>query len=100
MTGRTRYRRDYFLTTPLGIVIRVGFNSDRGRATECTVQLECWLDGRWRPAVRYDTADDRPHCDTLGWSGGVERKVCFPAEIDYNDAVSEEIQNLTAHAQT
>src|SRR5687767_13371071 len=60
MTGRTRYQREYFLSKPDGIVIRVGFNLERGRVREFTVRLECWLDGRWRPAVGYDTAHARP----------------------------------------
>ena len=100
MSRRTRYQREYFLTKPDGIVIRVGFNSDRGRVTGFTIQLECWLDGRWRPAVRYDTAHDRAHRDTLGWTGGVENKDWLPVEIDYNEAMSEAIRDLTAHAQT
>lgn len=100
MSGRRRYQREFFLTKPDGIAIRVGFNLDRGRVTEFTVQLECWLDGRWRSAVRYDTAHDRPHRDTQNWTGGVEKKDWLPVETDYNNAMSQAIRDLTAHAQT
>jgi hypothetical protein len=68
--------------------------------TAFTVQLECWLDDEWRPVMRYDTAHDQAHRDTLDWFGRVVGKLWLPAELDYNSALSEAIRDLSEHART
>ena len=100
MPAGKRNQREYFHSEPDGIEIRIGFNTDRGRVTDFTVQLECWLDGEWRPATRYDTAHNQAHRDTLDWSGRVVGKLWRPVEVDYNSALSEAIRDLSEHART
>lgn len=55
-------------------LIRVRFTTDRGRVLIFTVQYEAWIDGLFRPVVRFDSQHERPHRDILGWSGETVRK--------------------------
>ena len=89
MGGRDRRDREHFRDLPNGDTIRVRFNLDRGRVTEFTAQLECWIEGRWRPAVRYDSAHGRPHRDTLGWDGSVIAKDWMPATLFLDRALTD-----------
>jgi hypothetical protein len=100
MPERKRYQREYFHSEPDGIEIRIGFDTDLGRVIAFTVQLECWIDGEWRPAMRYDTAHDQAHRDTLDWTGRVVDKLWLAAEKDYNSALSEAIRDLSEHARS
>ncbi|MFB6080698.1 MAG: hypothetical protein ABEJ81_06860 [Haloferacaceae archaeon] len=36
------------------VQVRTAFSTERGEVTRFVVQLEYWLDGEWRPVVRYD----------------------------------------------
>lgn len=81
--------RDHEFTQPVGdgCELRVRFDFDRGRVTEFTVQLECWIEGRWRPVVRYDSAHGRPHRDILDWDGRVAEKDWMPVTMDNKAAM-------------
>lgn len=39
--------------------------TERGRVALFRVQYEAFIDGKWRPIVRYDTAHGFPHRDLL-----------------------------------
>jgi hypothetical protein len=66
---------------------------------ETANQLECWIDGRWRPAVRYDTAHGGAHRDVLDWFGRVVRKDWMPTEVDYNDALRQAEADVIGRAE-
>ena len=71
---------EYFDTfTPNGDAVRVRFVRVGGQVTWFVVQYEIYLDDRWRPVVRYDSAHGRPHRDELDWEGYVVEKHWFPA---------------------
>ncbi len=46
-------------------VARIEFSREHGRVLEFVVQLECNIEGAWRPIMRYDTAHGFAHCDRL-----------------------------------
>ena len=39
--------------------------TERGKVNLFRVQYEAFIDGEWRPVVRYDTAHGSPHRDLL-----------------------------------
>ena len=49
----------------------------RGEILEFMVQYEILLDGRWTPAVRYDTAHGFAHRDLLSPSGETRKQRLF-----------------------
>ena len=98
MTGRRQYQHEHFLHPIADVSVRVGFDTVRGRVTDFTVQFECWIEGRWHPAVRYDTAHGRAHRDTVDWDGRVVVKAWLPVETTYDDALAEAILDLTKDA--
>lgn len=57
---------------------RVLFTKDYGRIVEFVVQLETYLDGRWKPVVRYDSSHGFPHRDLYDRQG---RKVRAHEEL-------------------
>ena len=71
MTGREERNLQYDRPIGPGSVIRVRLEIERGDVIAFTEQLECYVDGRWRPVVRYDSAHGHPHRDTLDWDGHV-----------------------------
>ena len=78
MPGRRRWQHEFFKFLDDGDTIRVGFDQERGRILDFSVQLECWIDDRWRPVARYDTAHGFAHRDILGCSGEVVEKAPLP----------------------
>ena len=100
MTGRDQRDREHFRDLPSGDTIRIRFNLDRGRVTDFTAQLECWIEGGWRPVVRYDSAHGQPHRDTLDWDGRVVQKDWMSPTISLNRAISEAEEDLRMHAAT
>ncbi|HUG61892.1 MAG TPA: hypothetical protein VMP03_08600 [Methylomirabilota bacterium] len=100
MAGRKQYAREYLKRTEDGDTIRVAFDLDRGRVTDFTVQLECWIDERWRPVARYDSAHGQAHRDTLDWAGRVIEKRWLSADLSFNRAVVFAEQDLLARAAT
>ncbi len=72
----------YFDTfTVDGDAVRVRFARTSGQVTWFVVQYEIYVDDRWHPVVRYDSAHGRPHRDELDWEGHVVEKQWFPAGI-------------------
>ena len=52
---------------------RVRHAKVRGKVTEFIVQYEIFVDGQWRPVVRYDTAHGYAHRDLLHADGRKEK---------------------------
>jgi hypothetical protein len=57
------------------------------------VQLECYLDDKWVPVMRYDTAHGFAHCDRLHPYQKVVKSRVFTQ--DYNEALTFAIQDLS-----
>jgi hypothetical protein len=71
-----REERSLEYDRPIGpaSVVRVRLEIERGDVIAFTEQLECYIEGRWRPVVRYDSAHGYAHRDTLDWDGHVVNK--------------------------
>lgn len=50
------------------------------------VQLEIYINDRWYPAVRYDTAHGFAHRDIIHFDGKIDKMVVMAS--DYNDALN------------
>jgi len=66
---RTRY--SYLLT--LDDRKRHEHVTEQGRVTRFIVQYETFIEGAWRPVIRYDTAHGFPHMDRIRADGAVEK---------------------------
>lgn len=55
----------YPLSSELEDRLRVKANKIRGRIVSFVVQYEAFIQGQWRPIVRYDTAHRFAHRDVL-----------------------------------
>lgn len=98
MGGRRAWDHEFFGAAGRGNAIRVGFDLERGRVMDFTVQLECWIEDRWRPIVRYDTAHGCPHRDILDWEGGVAEKLWLAVTLSFNEALILAEDDLKANA--
>ena len=47
--------------------------TERGRVIRFVVQYETFIEGEWRPVIRYDTAHGFPHVDRIRPDGTVEK---------------------------
>ncbi len=68
---------------PVGIygdVTRVRFTTERGHVVAYTAQYEAWIEEKYRPIVRYDSAHGHPHVDILDWSGKTVEKIWLSHE--------------------
>lgn len=85
---------------PLGAAdfLRVHFDLERGKITRFTVQYETVIGNRLYPVVRYDSAHDQPHRDTLDAGGHVIEKEWLP-QLDLNAALTYGEQDVRAHWQ-
>jgi len=45
--------------------LRVRFDVDHGEVLSFVVQLESWIDNKWKAVVRYDTAHGFAHRDKM-----------------------------------
>jgi len=54
---------------------------DRGRVIQFIVQYETFIEGEWRPVVRYDTAHGFPHMDKIHSDGTVEKISLFTHDL-------------------
>jgi hypothetical protein len=88
MNGRQEKHHDAFVAG--GDAIRFRWTSERGRIVAFTVQFEVLIEGRYRPAARYDSAHGRAHRDTLDWNGRPIRglKHWLPESMNFNDALT------------
>ena len=48
-------------------------DADRGQVLRFMVQYETFVEGKWQPVVRYDTAHGFPHVDRIHSDGSVEK---------------------------
>ena len=80
----------------LGDFYRVRIRAERRRVVRYTVQFEVWIEGRHRPAIRYDSAHGGPHRDPLDWTGRVIKKDWLP-DMPYDIAVKEAILEIRAN---
>lgn len=47
--------------------------TERGKVIRFVVQYETFIEGEWRPVIRYDTAHGFPHVDRIRPDGTVEK---------------------------
>jgi len=55
------------------VALRIRFSRQRGVIIAFVVQLEYWIESRWYPIIRYDTAHGYAHCDVLKPDGSQEK---------------------------
>lgn len=55
--------KEYVVDIDLDVRMRCWHKTERGQLTAFTVQMEVRTQGRWLPAVRYDTAHGFAHRD-------------------------------------
>ena len=78
-----------------GVIARVRFKKGRGRILSFVVQLECLIEGRWYPIVRYDTAHGYAHRDVLKPDGKKEKQ-SVPVQ-DFNAALTYAQRDIKDH---
>lgn len=59
---------------------------------EFIVHLEIFIENKWHPVIRYDTAHGFAHCDIIHRSGKVE-KMAIPT-LNYRDALTYADEDL------
>jgi len=59
--------------------------TERGEVLAFTVQLEIFVNGQWRPAVRYDSAHGFAHRDRYFLDG---RSTKTDLRLDFNEALT------------
>ncbi len=63
------------------------------------VQLEAYVDDRFRPVVRYNGSHGHPHQDTLDWDGEtIEKRWSSPGATN-NQVATEAIKDVSANAE-
>jgi hypothetical protein len=72
--GETHYLNEIGPQDRIRVFVRAPF----GRLEYYTVQYEAYIDGDWRPVVRYDPSHGYPHRDLLNADGTVADKLWFP----------------------
>lgn len=77
--------------------LRVKFELQQREVVAFTVQLECLLDNQWQPVVRYDTAHQFAHRDTLHPTAQTQKERL--AVQNYNEALTFSIADLTQNWQ-
>jgi hypothetical protein len=82
-----------------GRVIRVRIVREAKTVVDFVAQYEAFIDGRYRPVIRYDGSHGRPHRDTLGWNGETIDKRWAPPGMTYNHALTVAIDDIEAHAE-
>lgn len=84
--------KSYF--RPLGLEdrARVFFKLERGKVIHFMVQYETFIEGKWFPIVRYDTAHRFVHVDFLS-STGQKKKIKILIN-DYGDALTFSIHDI------
>jgi hypothetical protein len=55
--------------------------TERGRVARFVVQYETFVEGEWRPVIRYDTAHGFPHIDRILPDGAVEKILLFTKDL-------------------
>lgn len=73
--------------------VRVTMNR-RGKVGAFTVQLECLLEDRWHPVIRYDTAHGQAHIDLIDPKGVEYEKIWLGYFPPYNIAFTRATDEL------
>ena len=81
---------------PSGDGIRVRIVTEGRTVLDFTVQYEAYIEGEYRPVVRYD-CHLGPHRDTLDWSGRTIHKHWMPKGISYNQALDDATADIEAN---
>lgn len=63
------------------------------------VQLEAYIDDRFRPIIRYNGSHGHPHRDTLDWNGETIEKRWAPPGTTNSHVVTEAIKEVSANAE-
>ena len=74
---------------------RVRIRAERGDVVRYTVQFEVLFEGRFYPAIRYDSAHGRSHVDILGWEGESVDKKWLDGE-SLGDALDKAVASVKA----
>ncbi len=98
MGERERFGLEFFRQLKSGDVLRVRLDIHRGQVRAFTLQLETYVDGRWWPVVRYDSAHGQPHRDILDWDGRVIDKFWLSPTMTNKEAVRYAQQDLSDNA--
>ena len=72
--------------------IRARYTVQRNEPVEIMVQLECWIEDKWRPVRRYDTRHGFLHVHTKPWDKGKDRRVRLDDGL--KDALTSAISDL------
>ncbi len=79
--------------------LRIHFITEQGRVKSIIViQYEAYINGEWRPIVRFDEAHGFFHRDIMSPSGGQEKTARF--RNDKNMALTEAIAEIKQHWQS
>ena len=78
--------------------VRIRLDIDRGKVTAFTVQLEVYVEDRWYPVVRYDSAHGHPHRDLLDRDGRVIDKFWLDPTKSIKDIVAQAERDLDDNA--
>jgi hypothetical protein len=86
---------EYVVELSPGNRVRERFVKHKGKILGFIVQFEAWMEGKWQPVVRYDTAHGFAHRDELH-PDGTETKIplYFPS---YNDALTFAEHDIKMH---
>jgi hypothetical protein len=77
---------------------RLSCKTEKRQVTVFRVQYEAFIDGMWRPIVRYDTAHGVPHRDVLHATRPTE-KTMYPGRSNA-DVLSLGQEDIKRHWQT
>jgi hypothetical protein len=77
--------------------LRVRFRVENGKVVRFSVQYEAVIDGTVYPVVRYDTAHDGAHRDTLDWNGHEIAKNWIAGPDQYAKVLTAAIGDLAAN---
>lgn len=80
-----------------GVRLRVRFVVESGVVLQFTVQLEWFSEDEWIGLIRYDTAHDFAHCDTMH-PYQPTTKTRLPV-AEYGDALTFAIEDLSVNWQ-
>lgn len=85
----------YEVVLDKGIRLRIHFTRERKQVTSFVVQLECFINEKWCPVVRYDTAHEFAHCDILRPDGSQDKR---PMPVsDFNEALTYAQKDIMAN---
>jgi hypothetical protein len=74
--------------------IRYSIVTNRGQVVDFVVQYETFVEGRYRPVVRYDGSHGRGHRDILNMQGETVDKWWLPAHMDLKASLDYGIQDI------